>query len=133
MTDLLDTNVIVGFLMADEDEKYKNLYPFFESLEKGERRVELKVIVLFQVIFVLKSFYKIPKEKIAEGMLDLLRYKGIFIKEKKIVLRMLEMWRDFNTEIVDCYLTVCMEKDDQMTLYSYDRGFDRFDVRRIEP
>lgn len=133
MIDLLDTNVIVRFFTAEENEKYKSLYPFFESLEKGRKRVELKLIILFQTIFVLKSFYQVPKEKIASGILDLLKYKGIFIKEKKTAQRTLELWRDCNTEVVDCYLAACLEKDDQITLYSYDRGFDRFNIKRIEP
>jgi len=95
--------------------------------------VELKLIVLFQVIFVLKSFYKIPKENISNGLIELLKYKGITIKEKKIVQRALELWRDKNVEIVDCYLIACLEKDAQNLLYSYDRDFDKFKINRIEP
>ena len=133
MIDLVDTNVIVRFFTADESEKYRSLYPFFQSLEKGKKRLELKLIVLFQVIFVLKSVYKIPKEKIAVEILELLKYKGILIKEKKTVQRMLELWQNNNTEIVDCYLIACIEKDNEMTLFTYDRGFNRFNVKRIEP
>ncbi len=46
---LLDTNILIRFLTLDKSEKYKNLYTFFESLERVEMRVELKLIVLFQV------------------------------------------------------------------------------------
>ena len=133
MISLLDTHVIVRFLTADRSHKYKRLYSFFKSLEIGEMRVELKLIVLFQVVFVLKSFYKVPKDQIVEGLLMLLRYKGIALKEKKIVLRTLEMWRNKNVEIVDCYLIACMEGDRQNLLYSYDRDFDKFNIKRIEP
>ena len=130
---LLDTNVIVRFLTGNEEVKYQNLLFFFDSLEKGERHVELKLIVLFQVIFVLKSFYKIPKEKIVHGLLMLLKYKGIAIKEKKTVCRALELWSDKNVEIVDCYLIACLENDSQNLLYSYDHDFDQFGIKRIEP
>ena len=51
MISLLDTNVLIRFLTADESPKYKTLYSFFQSLEQGQMRVELKLIVLFQVIF----------------------------------------------------------------------------------
>ena len=47
MIALLDTNVIVRFLVSDQSPKYKNLYSFFESLEYGKMQVELKLIVLF--------------------------------------------------------------------------------------
>ena len=133
MIALLDSNVIIRFLTCDKNQKYKSIYTFFESLEKGDLRVELKLIVIFQVIFVLKSFYKVPKEKIAGGVTDLLKYKGITIKEKKIVNRTLELWQEKNLEIVDCYLISCLEKDSQSILYSYDRDFDKFKFTRKEP
>ena len=133
MIALLDTNVLIRFLTHDKDKKYKKLYNFFELLELGKMRIELKLIVLFQVIFVLQSFYKVPREQIVAGLTDLLKYKGINIKEKKNVQRALELWREEKVEIVDCYLVACIEKDAQNILYSYDRDFDKFKINRKEP
>ncbi len=133
MIALLDTNVLIRFLISEKSRKYKRIYTFFESLERGDMRVELKLIVLFQVIFVLKSFYSVPKEHIVDGLKDILKYKGITIKEKKIVLQTLELWPKRNIEIVDCYLIACLEKDTQNLLYSYDRDFDKFEINRKEP
>ena len=132
MIALLDTNVLIRFLTADKSLKYRKSYSFFKALEQGETRVELKLIILFQSVFVLKSFYKVPKEQIADGMMDLIEYKGITIKEKTIVRRTLELWRDNNIEIVDCYLVACSEGDTQNLLYSYDRDFDKFKIARKE-
>jgi predicted nucleic-acid-binding protein len=133
MIPLLDTNVVIRFLTADKNVKYKGLYGFFESLEQGKRRIELKLIVLFQVVFVLKSFYKIPKDEIAKSLFDLLEYKGITIKEKKIVRHTIELWQDNKLDIVDCYLIASLEGDSQNFLYSYDRDFDTFGINRKEP
>ncbi len=133
MIALLDTNVVVRFLTCDKSQKYRGLYRFFDSLEHAKTRVELKLIVLFQVIFVLKSFYKVPKEDIASGILHLLEYKGITIKDVKIVRRMMEIWRDRTLDIVDCYLIACLEGDTQNLLYSYDHDFDQFNIFRKEP
>ena len=130
---LLDTNVIIRFLISDKNIKYRGSYRFFESLEQRKIQVELKLIVLFQVVFVLQSFYKVPKIDIAEGMLNLIEYKGISIHEKKIVLRALELWRDNNIEIVDSYLVASLESNPQNLLYSYDRDFDKFKINRREP
>jgi hypothetical protein len=52
------------------DQNNKKLYNFFERLELGKMRVELKLIVLFQVIFVLQSLYKVPRAQIAAGLAD---------------------------------------------------------------
>jgi predicted nucleic-acid-binding protein len=133
MIALLDTNVLLRFFTSDKSKKYKRLYEFFETLERGDMRVELKLIVIFQVIFVLKSYYDVPKGDIVSGIQNILKYKGISIKEKKIVQRSLELWSKKNVEIVDCYLIACLEKDSQNLLYSYDRDFDKFEVNRKEP
>ena len=133
MIALLDTNVLLRFFTSDKSKKYKRLYEFFETLERGDMRVELKLIVIFQVIFVLKSYYDVPKGDIVSGIQNILKYKGISIKEKKIVQRTLELWSEKNVEIVDCYLVACLEKDSQNLLYSYDRDFDKFEVNRKEP
>ena len=133
MIALLDTNVIIRFLTADKNSKYKNLHSFFNSIEKGEMYVELKLIIFFQVVFVLKSFYNVTKDHIANGLSMLLGFKGITIKEKKIVFRTLELWQNKNIEIVDCYLIACLESDSQNLLYSYDSDFDTFNINRIEP
>ena len=133
MIALLDTNVLLRFFTSDKSKKFKRLYEFFETLERGDMRVELKLIVIFQVIFVLKSYYDVPKGDIVSGIQNILKYKGISIKEKKIVQRSLELWSKKNVEIVDCYLIASLEKDSQNLLYSYDRDFDKFEVNRKEP
>jgi predicted nucleic-acid-binding protein len=133
MMALLDTNILIRFLTSDETQKFREVYTLFESLEQGDLRVELKLIVLFQVIFVLKSFYSVPREEIATGMLGILKYKGIIVKEKKIVRRTIELWHDSKLDIVDCYLIACLEGDRQNILYSYDRDFDKFKINRKEP
>ena len=133
MIALLDTNVLIRFLTSDKTQKFQGVYTLFKSLERGDLRVELKLIVLFQVIFVLKSFYSVPIEEIATGMLNILEYKGIIVKEKGIVRRMLTLWHDNKLDIVDCYLIACLEGDRQNILYSYDRDFDKFEINRKEP
>jgi len=133
MTALLDTNVLIRFLTSDKTKKFRKVYSFFESLEHGDLRIELTLIVLFQVIFVLKSFYSVPRKDIAAGMMGILEYKGIIVKEKKIVRRMLELWHDSKSDIVDCYLIACLEGDKQNILYSYDRDFDKYKINRKEP
>jgi len=133
MMALLDTNVLIRFLTSDKTQKFRGVYTLFESLEQGDLQVELKLIVLFQVVFVLKSFYSVPRKDIAIGMLGILGYKGIIVKEKRIVRRTLKLWHDNKLDIVDCYLIACLEGDRQNILYSYDRGFDKFEISRKEP
>jgi predicted nucleic acid-binding protein len=133
MISLLDTNVIVRFLIGNSVEKFKGVYDFFQDIELGKITVELKLIVLFQTIFVLKSFYKVPKNQIVKAVKGLLKLKGLKIKDKKIVVSMMDIWDSNSIEIVDAYLIACLEKNSQNILYSYDKDFDKFKIERHEP
>ena len=133
MISLLDTNVIVRFLTGNTDEKFKGVYDFFQDIEQGKISIELKLIVLFQTIFVLKSYYKVPKDKIVKAMKGLLKLKGLKIIEKKTVVSMMDIWDSNNIEIVDAYLVASLEKDSRNILFSYDKDFDKFKIKRKEP
>ena len=133
MISLIDTNVIVRFLTGNTDEKFKGIYDFFQDIEQGKISVELKLIVLFQTIFVLKSYYKVPKGKIVKAMKGLLKLKGLKIIQKKAVVSMMDIWDSNSIEIVDAYLIACLEKNSQNILYSYDKDFDKFKIKRKEP
>jgi predicted nucleic acid-binding protein len=133
MTALIDTNVLVRFLTGENQGKYRSLHAFFLALETGRVKGEIKHLVFFQTIFVLKSFYGVPKIEIIDALKRLFAFKGVRIREKKLIVRTIDLWRENNLEIVDSFLVACLEGDARNTLYSYDRGFDRFPFVRIEP
>lgn len=133
MNSIMDTNVVVRFLIGDNNDKFKGVYQFFKTIEEGEITVELPLIVLFQTIFVLKSYYKVPKIRIVDAVTGLLQLKGLKIKQRRMIERMLKYWQENAVEIVDAYLIACLEKDPRNILYSYDTDFDSFDIHRIAP
>ena len=59
----IDTNVFVRFLTEEKDKISEEFLNFFHNLKEGKIKVKLLDLVFFQVIFVLKSFYKVKKEE----------------------------------------------------------------------
>lgn len=55
---LLDTNIILRFLVADDTNKYERTKALFSLIESGRTTVDLKHTVVFEVIYVLKSYYR---------------------------------------------------------------------------
>jgi predicted nucleic acid-binding protein len=96
-------------------------------------RYFLPCFFLYNAILALAISVLVPRKEIATGILGILEYKGIIVKEKKIVRRTIKLWHDSKLDIVDCYLIACLEGDRQNILYSYDRDFDKFKINRKEP
>ncbi len=130
---LIDTNVIIRFLTADKTSKFEGVYKLFSRLEDGLEKVEIKPLVFFQCIFVLKSFYKLDREKIYYLLDAIVNLQGVYMEKKQIYLRTLEIFNNSNIEIMDSYLIACIEEKPETSLYSFDKDFDKFNVKRIEP
>ena len=127
----VDTNVILRFLTDKRPDK--KLIDFFKKIESDEEKVKCIDMVFFQVIFVLRSFYKIEKKEIIKEMRKLLNLKGLKMKDKQTIERTLDFWEKHPDDIVDCYIVSCMEKDGENEIYSFDKKIDRLGVRRLSP
>ncbi|WP_025209726.1 PIN domain-containing protein [Hippea sp. KM1] len=127
----IDTNVILRFL-TDKNPN-KRLVDLFARIERGEEEVRCIDMVFFQVVFVLKSFYKIEKGKIIDVMRKLLCFKGLKMKDKQTIERTLDLWEKHQDDIVDCYIVARMEEEGASEIYSFDRKIERLGVRRIDP
>ena len=57
-TNLVDTNVILRYLVENPDSvqrKFKGVFTFFPRVERGEIKIELCELVLFEAFFVLPA------------------------------------------------------------------------------
>jgi len=97
---IVDSNFILRYLLKDKLEQYKEAKLIFDEARSGKIQMCLEQVVFVEVIFVLISFYKVPKEKIVEIMYSLLSYKGINT-EKILLSAALDLYKTHNIHIVD--------------------------------
>ncbi|KIE05722.1 Uncharacterized protein NF27_DC00010, partial [Candidatus Jidaibacter acanthamoeba] len=89
---IIDTNFILRYLLADNQEQYQIAKTFFQSVKSGKTRAYLEQAVIMEVIFVLSSYYKVPRDRIVNVLNNFLRYKGLVINEKEIIIKALEIY-----------------------------------------
>ncbi|HDL64069.1 MAG TPA: type II toxin-antitoxin system VapC family toxin [Proteobacteria bacterium] len=131
----VDTNVILRYLVEDPSEinpEFEGVYSFFSKIEKGLILVELLEIVLFQAYFVLISFYKVPRPEAAEKLQRLVRFKGLCMSKKDIVLACLEMLQTENLDIVDAYILAWSKKHGLDGVYSFDRALKKKGLKLLK-
>ena len=129
---LIDTNVILRYLIGD-GENISKIKCLFDRLQKKEENVECLPLVLFQVIFVMQSFYKVKPGKIIILISSLLSIPGFYIKNKSVYLLMLDLWLRTGGDIIDAYLVAVSESENDRKIYSLDKGLDKMTHNRIMP
>ena len=63
MKHICDTNFIIRYLLADNHDMLVKTKEIFDKAKTGEITVIIEQAVFTEVIFVLTSFYKAPKNK----------------------------------------------------------------------
>ncbi len=129
---LIDTNVILRYLIGDGDNIPK-VNRLFNRLQRKEETVECLHLVLFQIIFVMQSYYKVERSKIINLISSLLSIPGFYIKNKSVFLLMLDLWSRTGGDIIDTYLVAVSESENDRKIYSLDKGLDRITQNRILP
>ena len=76
---LVDTNAWLRYLLQDSDAQCREMALLIKKMKNGEVKLILANEVVLEICYVLKSFYKLEKEKISRGLLDLILVRGIVV------------------------------------------------------
>lgn len=117
---IVDTNLIVRYLVNDEPNLYKKARDFFDLVKLGKTKAILEQTVFTETIFVLAKVYEIPRDKISNTLTGLLEYKGIYNYEKEVLLESLIIYAKTNLHIVDCII-VAKAKLQSIEIVSFDQ------------
>lgn len=113
---LLDTNLIIRFLVNDDPQKSAKV----EGLLNNPRNHNLLPdMVIAEIIWVLSSYYELPKSEILEKIRALITVRSVRY-HKTLINQSLDLWERYNLSFIDCYLAaLAISKD--LTFYSYDQ------------
>ena len=121
---LPDTNVVVRYLVKDDIELYKQAKTFFDKVKTGEESALILESVVAECVYVLTKIYKVPKEKTADSLKNLLRYRGIINEDRADLIKALTTFAERSMDIVDCILYV-KAKDMDTSLFSFDEDLNK--------
>ena len=132
-THLIDTNVIVRFLMGDDPPKAARATALMERVERAEETVELSDEVIVESVWTLDSFYQVPRSEIFQRMTGVLSFAGIRVNSKDVLLDALQRFANSNADFVDCLLAArCRRRN--MRVYTFDEtDFKKFNVDWDKP
>jgi predicted nucleic acid-binding protein len=129
----LDANVILRFLTGDPEALAQRAARLMTKAENGEVTLFIAPLVLAEVIWVLKSFYRYPMTDSATTMVAFLAADGIETDEHGMVIQAVELARDRNVDFVDAYLAVQAAKRGE-TICTFDEtDFKRLPVVWLTP
>ena len=132
----LDTNVILRYLLRDDELKAQHCLELLEKAERREINLRTTDLVIAEVVWVLESpaTYNLPRDRIRDLLLPVIFLPGLRLPGKKLYRQIFELYVDQNIDFIDAYTAIHMEKRGLSQIYSYDSDFDRIaGISRVEP
>lgn len=126
---LIDTNIIIRFLVGDNNDLYEKSKDIFYSLETDELPVVILESVFAETIFVLSKVYKVERPKIKMLLDSIIDLKGVKNKNKDILKKSLEIFSYNNIDIVDALL--CANHNSNTEILSFDRDIEKILKKNI--
>jgi predicted nucleic-acid-binding protein len=121
----VDANVLLRWLTDSPPEMAAQAGQLFEQADQGQVLLVLPDLVIAEVIWVLQSYYKIPKADIRREMQALIQHEGLVVQDRASLMLALQWYAEQNVDWVDAWLAVQMARQGVQDIYSFDQHFER--------
>ena len=129
MTAFVDTNILVRHLTGDPSAMAERATAFLASRSE----LYLTDLIVAETIYVLESFYKAPRDQVAEAMRSLVSMRSIVTVDPSLLLRAIEVYEIDRLDFAEAYLVACAESTGIGAVASFDKAIERVTtVARIE-
>jgi predicted nucleic acid-binding protein len=116
---LVDANVILRYLLRDDESLFKKASSLLEKAKTGEETVVITESALAECVYVLIKVYRVERGVVSEKLRKLLLYKGIASPDKKDLIDSVILFGKTRLSIVDCIL--CAKSINRgMELFTFD-------------
>lgn len=97
----LDTNVLVRFLMNDDEAQAQQVYRLFKTAEAQQEPLLVPLLVVLELFWVLESAYRLSRGEILEVMDDLLLMPILVFENRVALHHFLAEARNINADLSD--------------------------------
>jgi predicted nucleic-acid-binding protein len=102
----IDTNVLVRFLVRDDEAQFEKARKLIKREVVAGRRVFVNQLVLMETEWVLRSRYTVPKHQIIEAISSLLDSADVQFEDEPAIEEAVFIWKDASADFADCLIGV---------------------------
>lgn len=100
----IDTNVLVRFLVRDDEAQFEKARKLIKREVAAGNRVFISQLVLLETEWVLRSLYSLPKGQIIEALSGLLDATDVRFEDEPAIEEALFSWKEASADFADCLI-----------------------------
>lgn len=120
---LIDTNVILRYLLGDHAELSPKAEAFMVDVSEGAKPAEILDVVIVECIYVMEKYYQIPRSEISTKLSGIVNFSGIVNSDRSEILEALLKYNSTDIDIVDCILAA--HSSPEKVVVSFDKNMKK--------
>lgn len=116
----VDTNYFLRFLIADEPAQHEKAKKLFLEGAEGKKKLFTSLVVLFEVYWVLTSFYQKNKREVAKILNQVLQLEFIRIEDREVLKKAIGIYQRKNLDLEDSYNLAYAKAKGASALVTFD-------------
>ena len=90
----LDTNILLRLFTRDDEAKARRALALLRCVERGEETVTCQIMIVFETVFTLERYYKLPRARIRELVWNIVSLPSVHMSGKALCQRALDVYVD---------------------------------------
>jgi len=127
----LDTNVLIRFLVADDEKQACVVRDLFKQAETKQQTLFVSSLVTLEMIWVLESVYDIPRHNILDAFQKLLLMPILSFDAQTALQNVIQSARDGSEDLSDLLIAHAAVESGCASVLTFDRkasGFRFFEL-----
>lgn len=124
--EFVDTNYFLRYLLGDNEKQYQIAHDLFKAAISGKTLLFTSTVVFFEIYWVLSTFYKKNKGELWGVLSDVLKMNYIEMDERELLFEALEINKNYNLSLEDCYNLVYARKKGSLSFATFDKKLLKF-------
>jgi len=124
----LDTNILVRFLVKDDEKQARTVYRLFKQAEFDKNVLFVPLLVVLETIWVLESVYQISRQEILDALLELVLMPILKFEAQSVILNMLSSARSSNFDLSDLLIGHATKFIGCESVLTFDKRAAKFEL-----
>ena len=122
----LDTNVLVRFLVKDDEEQAKIAFQIFTVAEYKQDVLFVPLLVVLETIWVLQSVYEVPDQDIVAAFSELMQMPVLKFESKQVMQDFVSIARVQNFDLSDLLIAYSAKISGCQNVLTFDKKASKF-------
>ena len=117
----LDTNVLVRFLVKDDEQQAKTVYKLFKQAESKAEAFFIPILVVLETVWVLEAVYETTRQEILDSIDELLMMPTLEFEAQSAIRSFISSARENKTDLSDLLIAHCAKYSGCDSVITFDK------------